>query len=103
MDASVASGDVRSKDPDLPPMHRVGGLVAPRAPQDLAAIRLEEATLADMVVKFAYTVPRFTTDWVVKQLHLSLPLVGELLGKLCFEGQVEQLWQTTQASAHYKI
>ena len=36
----------------------------PKAPQDLAAVRLEEATLADLVVKLAYTVPRFTTDWV---------------------------------------
>jgi hypothetical protein len=103
MEASVASGDARSKDPNLPPLHRVGDLIAPKAPQDLAAVRQEETTLADLVMKFAYTVPRFTTDWVCKQLHLSLPLVGNLLEKLCFEGQIEQLWQTSQASAHYKI
>src|SRR5207253_1324752 len=100
---SVASGDVPSKDRHLPPMHRVGDLVAPRAPQDLAAVRHEEAALADLIVKLAYTVPRFTTDWLGKQLHLSVPLVGSLLEKLCFEGQVEQLWQTSQASSHYKI
>jgi predicted ATPase with chaperone activity len=26
-----------------------------------------------------------------------------LLGKLCYDGQIEQLWQTTQTSSHYKI
>jgi hypothetical protein len=103
MEASAASGDARSKDPNMPALHRVGDLIAPTAPPDLAAVRAEETTLSEMVVKLAYTVPRFTTDYVVKQLHLSLPLAGELLEKLCFEGQIEQLWQTTQTSAHYKI
>src|SRR5277367_4377921 len=98
MEPSVASGDGKSKDPNLPPLVRVGDLVAPRAPQDLAAVRHEESTLVDLIVKFAYTVPRFTTDSLCKQLHLSLPLVTALLEKLCYEGQVEQLWQTTKAS-----
>jgi predicted ATPase with chaperone activity len=84
-------------------MHRVGDLVAPRAPQDLEAVKLEESALTDMIVKMAYTVPRFTTESVVKQLHLSLALVDHLLAKLCFEGQIEQLWQTSQSSSHYKI
>jgi hypothetical protein len=84
-------------------MHRVGDLIAPYAPQDLAAVRQEEAALADLVVKIAYTVPRFTTEWLSKQLHLSVPLIGCLLEKLCFEGQIEQLWQTSQTSSHYKI
>jgi hypothetical protein len=103
MDASVASGDVRARDPHLPPLVRVGELIAPKAPQELPAIQLEEAALANLIVKLAYTVASFTTEWVARQLHLSLALVGELLGKLCFEGHVEQLWQTSQASSHYKI
>ena len=103
MDASVATGDVPAKDRHLPPLVRVGDVVAPKAPQDLAAIPQEEAALADLVVKLAHTVPRFTTDWLCKQLHLSGPLVGNLLEKLCFEGQIEQLWQTSQSSSHYKI
>jgi hypothetical protein len=84
-------------------MIRVGDIVAPKAPQDKAAIRHEEPALLEMLVKLAYIVPRFTTDWVCKQLHLSLPLVNHLLDKLAFEGQVEQLWQTSQSSSHYKI
>ena len=103
MSASLPSDDVRSKDPHLPPLHRVGDLIAPKAPQDLAAVQMEETALADLIVKAAYTTPRFTTDGMAKQLHLSLPLVGDLLGKLCFEGQMEQLMQTSQTSAHYRI
>src|SRR5262245_34835834 len=103
MAASVASSEVPPKDPDLQRLHKVGDLVTAKPTQELEEVRTEEATLADLVVKFAYTVPRFTTDWVAKHLHLSLPLVGEILQKLSFEGQIEQLWQTSQASAHYKI
>jgi hypothetical protein len=103
MSASTASGDVRARDPQLPPLHRLGDLVAPTVPQELAHVRLEEASLADMVVKLVYTVPRFTTDWVGKQLHLSTPLVSALLEKLCYQGHIEQLWQTSQTSSHYKI
>jgi predicted ATPase with chaperone activity len=40
---------------------------------------------------------------VAKQLHLSVALTRELLEKLSFDGLVEQLWQTSQASSHYKI
>jgi hypothetical protein len=103
MTTSVATPEPRAKDPDLPPLHRVGDLIAPKAPQDLATVRLEERALADMVVKLAYTVPRFTTEWVGKQRHLSMKIVDQLLEKLCFEGQIEMLMQTSKASSHYKI
>jgi predicted ATPase with chaperone activity len=54
-------------------------------------------------MRLAYTVPRFTTDSVSKHLHLSRALTDELLAKLSFDGLIEQLWQTSQASSHYKI
>ena len=107
MSTGAASGEARPReprDPDLPSLHRASGdLIAPTAPQDLAAVKHEVSALNDMVVKLAYTTPRFTTDWVGKQLHLSLPLVGELLEKLCFQGQIEQLMQTSSTRSHYKI
>jgi hypothetical protein len=103
MAASTSTPDTPSKDPHLPPLHRVGDLVAPRAPQEIAAAGLEEATLTGLVLKLGYTVGRFTTEWLARHLHLSSELTNELLGKLCLEGQIEQLWQTSQASAHYKI
>ncbi len=102
MDPSVATGD-GSKDRNLPPLHRVGDLIAPKAPQDLASIKQEETALTDLVVKTAYMVPRFTTEWLCTQLHLSPALVGDLLEKLAHEGQIEQLWQTSKTSSHYKI
>jgi hypothetical protein len=101
MAASTAT--TPSKDRHLPPLHRIGDLIAPTAPQDIATAGLDEATLTGLILKFGYTVSRFTTTSVAKQLNLSAALADELLGKMCFEGLVEQLWQTSQASAHYKI
>jgi hypothetical protein len=103
MATSAATGEAASKDPHLPPLHRVGDLIAPKAPQDIPGAGLEEETLTGLVLKLGYTVARFTTEWVGKQLNLSSALTGQLLEKLCFAGLVEQLWQTSQASAHYKI
>ncbi len=84
-------------------MHRLGELIAPRAPQDLTSARLDEGVLTDLAVKLAYTVARFTTDWMGKQLHLSLALTGELLEQLCREGLVEETLRTGQGRSHYRI
>jgi predicted ATPase with chaperone activity len=59
--------------------------------------------LNDLAVKLAATVARFTTDWVAKQLQLSMALTREVLGNLTQEGLIEELWQTGQGSAHYRI
>jgi hypothetical protein len=93
MDSSVAVADepTRKKDPYLPPMHRVGDLIAPNAPQDIAAAGLEEAALTDLVVKLAYTVARFTPDWAAQRLHLSVTLICQLLQKLAIDGLVEEV------------
>ncbi len=103
MDPNVATPDAPSKDPHLPPMHRVGDLVAPKAPHDIPAVRLDDGALTDLVVKLAYTVSRFTTDWVRQQLHLSLPLVQDILLEVCREGMTEELLTTSQSSSHYRI
>src|SRR5262245_762069 len=103
MAASPATAETRQRDPDLPPLVKVGELIAPKAPQDIAGSGLEEGVLTGLILKLAYTVARFTTDYVSKNLHLSPALTNALLEKLCFEGLIEQLWQTTQASSHYKI
>lgn len=100
MDPSSATP---TRDPGMPALVRAGTVIAPMAPQDLATVPHEERDLGDLLVKLAYQVPRFTTDWLCKQMNLSGPLVDQLLGKLCLEGQIEQLWQTSQASSHYKI
>src|SRR5437764_375751 len=101
--AAPSSGQAREKDPNLPALCRLGDLIAPWAPQKLSTAGLPETELTDLVTKLAYTVPRFTTDWVGKQLHFSAALADEVLAKVCSDGLVEQLWQTSQTSSHYKI
>jgi DNA-binding PadR family transcriptional regulator len=105
MDSSAAIKDAPApKDPYLPPMYRVvGDVLAPKAPQDIAAAQLEEGILTDLAAKLAYTVARFTTDWVCKKLHISMGLAGSVLEQLCREGLAEQTMQTSQGRAHYKI
>jgi hypothetical protein len=97
MDAAPA------KDPNLPPLIKIGDLIAPKAPQDVASARLDDGFLSDLALKLAYTVARFTTDWVAKTLHLSLPLVQELLPMMCRDGIIEETMQTGQGISHYKI
>jgi predicted ATPase with chaperone activity len=84
-------------------MVKVGDLVAPRAPQDIASAALEENALTDLTIKLAYTQARFNTTWVSQQLRLSMPLVRELMHALAMDGLIEELWQTGQESSHYKI
>jgi predicted ATPase with chaperone activity len=81
----------------------MGDVIAPKAPQDIASAGLEEGALTDLVLKLGHTVSRLTTDWVGKHLHLSPALSREVLERLHYKGFVEQLWQTSEASAHYKM
>lgn len=103
MEAPAAASETSTRDPYLPPLFRMGDLIAPKAPQTLAATGLEESTLIDLGVRLAFTVARFSTEWVAKKLHLSLPLVGELLEQLCREGLVEETMRTGQGRSHYRI
>ena len=102
MDPSVATDAVPSKDPHLPPLCRVGNLLAPRAPHDIAAAQVEEGALTDLAVKLTCTTLRFTTDWVAKQLHLSLPLTIAVLDELCRDGLVEETMKVTEVRSHYR-
>jgi predicted ATPase with chaperone activity len=103
MEPSVATSEAPAKEQYLPPLVKVSDLIAPKAPQDLASAGLEEGVLTDLATKLAYTVARFTTDWVCKQLNLSLALVGELMEVLCREGMIEETLRTSQGRAHYRI
>jgi len=103
MDPNATTPEAAAKDPDLPPLVRVGDIVSPAAPLTREAVELELGEINDLAVKLGSTVARFTTDWVSKQLRLSLPLTRLLLERLCQEGLFEELWQTGGGSAHYKI
>jgi predicted ATPase with chaperone activity len=99
----VATADVTSKDPSLPPMVKVGDLIAPKAPHDIPTAGLEEGVLTDLAVKAAFTVARLSTDWLAKRLHFSLPLVQSVLDQVCRDGMLEETMQTSQGRSHYRI
>jgi hypothetical protein len=103
MEPSVATSDVQSKDPHMPPMQRVGDILAPKAPQDIASARLEDGTLTDLALKLAYTANRFTAEWVSKRLHLSLPLAAEITEQLCREGLIEETMMSSHSRAQYRM
>jgi DNA-binding PadR family transcriptional regulator len=103
MEASAAATDASAKDPHLPRLHRHGDLVVPSAPQDVASANLEEGTLADLTMRYAYGVARFQTTTVAEQLHLSPTLAGEILHQLAIDGLVEELWQSGKAGSQYRI
>ena len=99
----MATADISVKDPHLPPLHRVGDLIAPKAPHDIASAGLEEGALTDMAVKLAFTVARLTTEWVAKKLHFSMPLVQAVLEQVCRDGMLEETMQTSAGRSHYRI
>jgi predicted ATPase with chaperone activity len=84
-------------------MFRLGEVIAPKAPQDIAAAQVEEGTLTDLAVRLAYTAARVNTKWVAQQLHLSLSLAGEVMTQLCRDGLAEETMQTSQGLSHYRI
>ena len=98
-----AAAKEKERDPNLPPLVRVGNLIAPKAPQDIASTGLEERVLADLLVRWGFTETRFSTESVAEKLHLSTTLAHKVLERVCLDGTVEQLWQTGQGLHHYKI
>ena len=100
---SSATADVPPKDPHLPPLHRVGKLIAPKPPQEMAATGLEGHILADLMLKWGFTETRFATDWAAEKLHLSPALTRQVLERVCLDGTMEQLWQTGSGGHHYRI
>jgi len=103
MEANVDTGTVTTKERHLPPMFRVGDILAPKAPQDVASAALEEGTLADLAVRLAFTVARFNTESLCKRLHLSLPLAAEVLDLLCREAMLEETLKVSATKSNYRI
>ncbi len=98
---ATAPAEAPPKDPNLPPLHRVGKLIAPKAPTDMASTGLEPNVLIDLMVKWAFIETRFGTDRVFEKLHISPALARQVLERAVLDGFVEQLWQTGQAGQHH--
>jgi hypothetical protein len=101
--SSAGATDAPAKDPNLPPLHRVGNLIAPKAPQEITATGLQSHILSDLAVKLGFTETRFTTEWAAQQLHLPPNLVRKLMDRVCMDGTMEQLWETGEGGHHYRI
>jgi len=84
-------------------MQKVGDIIAPKAPANIAGARLDEPALTDLALRLAYTANRFTADWVAKRLHLSAPLVEEVLERLGRDGLIEETMASSQNRALYRI
>jgi predicted ATPase with chaperone activity len=103
MEASAATREAPARDPHLPRLHRLGDLIVPSAPQQVAAAGLEEGTLNDLTLRLAFGAARFTSHSVAQQLRVPVVIVEEVLRQLAMEGHVEELWQSGKSSSRYKI
>jgi hypothetical protein len=89
--------------PNLPKLVQVGGVWAPAAPMKVEETGIEPGNLIDLILKLAYTVPHFTTEWAVQRLHLSLPLVQDLLEELRQQLMLDVLGQAGAFGYRYSI
>ena len=79
----MASASSSSKDPNLPPMGRLGDLSSARGRRRPSPrLRLEDGALTDLAMKVAYTINRFTTDWLGERLRLVAGARGRLAQQL---------------------
>lgn len=83
------------KDPHLPPMGRLGDLLCPRAPQTIAEARLDDASLIELAVKFAFNANQFNAEWLSERLHVSAALGEALVSHMRMEGLVEKTMMTS--------
>ena len=101
--ATAPAAEAPTRDPHLPRLHRVGDIVVPSVPNEVAAAGLEEGELADLALRLAYGVARFSTTWLAQQMRISMPLISEILRHLAVEGLIEELWQSGKSSSQYRI
>ena len=88
---------------NLPSMISLGDGFAPAAAVDLRATGLSPLTLSNLVLKAAYTVPQFTTEWAARRLHLPQALVGDVLEQQRTEHLLEVLGQAGPFGYRYGI
>ncbi len=93
----------KEKDPHLPPMGRLGDIYCPRAPQTIADAKLDDKTLTDLAVKFAYTTNRFATDWLCERMCVAPNLGAAVVLDLAGEGLIEETMMGNRDRPIYRI
>lgn len=101
--AGGRQAEAAPKIPHLPVLHRVGDLIAPKPPPDVAATGLDPNVLVGLLVKWGLMETRFTTEEVAQKLHVSVSLARQVLERACFDGSMEQLYQTGEGTYRYRI
>jgi hypothetical protein len=84
-------------------MVNVGGAFAPAPPVSADETGISPGALVDLLLKTAYTVPTFTTEWMALQLHLTLPLVRDLLEELRQQLLLDVLGQSGALGYRYSL
>ena len=92
-----------AKDPNLPPMGRLGDVICPRAPQTIADARLDEGTLTDLAIKFASTINRFTDEWLAQQMKITETLSKAIIAQVLSEGLIEETLFTVGGKVTYRV
>lgn len=98
-----ASETTPARDPHLPPLGRLGDVLCPRAPQSIEESGLEAQHLSDLALKFAYTINRFTLDWLGELLHVSPALADAVTTALASDGLIEETMMGTRERQVFRI
>lgn len=91
------------KDPNLPPMGRLGDIMCPRAPQTIAEAKLEDGALVDLALKFAANANRMTSEWLAERLQVAQALADDVVTNLITEGLIEKTMMTSGGKPMLKI
>jgi predicted ATPase with chaperone activity len=97
------SVNIPKKDPDMPPLGRLGALPCPRAPQTIADARLEDRTLTNLALKAAYSINRFTEEWLCERLFIGPALAAAIATQLSSEGLIEETMMSSRERQTYRL
>lgn len=100
---AVAADTGYGANPHLPRMIEQGGVICPEAPPDVYATGVPAGTLADLLLKAAFTVPQFTSEWAAGQTHLPMPLVEDLCQRMKADHLLDVLGQLGPFNCRYSI
>lgn len=68
--------------PHLPKLVPFGDSMAPAAPTRVEQLDIDKGVLIDLVLKQAFTLPSFTTDWARQQVQLPFQIIHDVLEEL---------------------
>jgi predicted ATPase with chaperone activity len=91
------------QDRPVPRMIEAGGTLAPAAPLQFEDAGVSRDVLMDLLLKAAFTVPQFTTEWAVQQLRVPQPLVADLLEELRVDHLIEVLGAAGPFGFRYSV